>query len=51
MSGYEPSTLYVRQSAVWDRDLCIMLGVNFAFWVFSEVELPLYGVLRSSLQK
>src|SRR5918993_3225637 len=28
--------------------LCIMPEVNFAFWAFSEVELPIYGVLRSS---
>jgi hypothetical protein len=25
-----------------------MNSANFAFWVFSEVQLPLYGVLRSS---
>jgi hypothetical protein len=28
--------------------LCRMLEVNFAFWAFSEVGLPLYGVLGSS---
>src|ERR687897_463102 len=28
--------------SAWNRN-----SANFAFWVFSEVELPLYGVLRS----
>src|SRR5215213_8007909 len=30
--------------SAWKRN-----SANFAFWAFSEVELPLYGVLRSSL--
>jgi hypothetical protein len=34
---------FIHPSA-WNRN-----SANFAFWGFSEVELPIYGVLRSSV--
>src|SRR5829696_5756107 len=36
---------YPIHPSAWNRN-----SANFAFWGFSEVGLPLYGVLRSSLR-
>jgi hypothetical protein len=38
----DPSSCSIHPSA-WKGN-----SANFAFWGFSEVQLPLYGVLRSS---
>src|SRR5215211_2442329 len=37
------SSLGLIHPSAWNRN-----SANFAFWAFSEVELPIYGVLRSS---